>query len=260
MVGISKKHLQQEKKETEKETVVFKTLEAIRDVLKAKQGWSPSLSTIHRVLKRCKVSRRRFVSHSVNPRSSDDMKRMTIEFKNRIDLLSNDEIVCLDETAFCNIGNANYSYFPKGKQPIQSFVPKRQKYSVLMAIYSQGVVAHDIIPKAFDKLSFLQALKQIVPKFPYQTKAVLMDNVSFHRSYDVVNFLKENGIEPLYIPPYSPRCNPIEEVFSLLKRNFRNLELTERMEFKERIMTSIEKLNLNYLKICHLIIDIQDNM
>ena len=141
-----------------------------------------------------------------------------MDFKNKLDSFSDDEIVCLDETAFCNIGNANYSYF--------------------------RVVAYEMHPKAFDKLSFLQALTHIVQKLPSQTKAVLMDNVSFHRSYDVVNFLKEKGLEPLYIPPYSPRCNPIEEVFSLLKRNFRNLELTERIEFKERIMSSIETLNL----------------
>jgi transposase len=111
-----------------------------------------------------------------------------------------------------------------------------------MAIHPNGVVDHKMIPKAFDKVSFLQALEQFVPKLPSQTKAILMDNVSFHRSYDVVNFLKSKGLVPLYIPPYSPRCNPIEEVFSLLKRNFRNLELTE--QFNERIKVSIQDLNL----------------
>ena len=42
-------------------------------------------------------------------------------------------------------------------------------------------------------------------------------------SREVRDLLQHHNIEALYIPPYSPRCNPIEEVFSLLKRKFRTI-------------------------------------
>lgn len=42
-----------------------------------------------------------------------------------------------------------------------------------------------------------------------------MDNVSFHKK--TVNIIKNSGNHILFIPPYSPEFNPIEEVFSHLK-------------------------------------------
>lgn len=219
--------------------MVFNTLKDIQQTLKIKHSIEPSLSTIHRVLKQCKVSRRRFNMCSVNPKMPCDMNTLFLNFKTTLEQFKDHQIVCLDETAFCNIGNASYSYFPKGKQPIQHFVPKRSKFSALMAIHPTGVISSCLQPSAFNKSSFIEALKGFIPKLPPQTKAVLMDNVSFHKSAEVVKLFESHKIIPLYIPP---RCNPIEEVFSVLKRSFRNLSYDQ--DFKERVMTSIQYLNL----------------
>lgn len=51
-------------------------------------------------------------------------------------------------------------------------------------------------------------------------KVLLMDNVAFHKNKDLLNELEKRRITCLYIPPYSPRCNPIEEFFSVMKRRF----------------------------------------
>ena len=53
----------------------------------------------------------------------------------------------------------------------------------------------------------------------YSNKRFLMDNVRFHKS-DVIKTIVYNSTNSIiYIHPYSPELNPIEEVFSLLKRN-----------------------------------------
>jgi transposase len=117
-------------------------------------------------------------------------------------------------------------------------VPKRERYSVVMVVHPTiGVVSYNRVNKAFNKTTFIEFLNNLVPQLPRQTKAVLMDNVAFHRSRDVVQFLELHGIKPLYIPPYSPRCNPIEEVFSLLKRAFRTK--TTKSGFIDRVEESI---------------------
>ena len=46
---------------------------------------------------------------------------------------------------------------------------------------------------------------------------IILDNVSFHKSSLVQSVLKELGVMPVFIDPYSPEQNPIEEVFANVK-------------------------------------------
>ena len=40
------------------------------------------------------------------------------------------------------------------------------------------------------------------------------DNVSFHKSQNIQNLINEFGHNLMYLPPYSPYLNPVENVFS----------------------------------------------
>jgi len=159
----------------------------------------------------------------VCPRTSSDIVELTKQFKTVMDTLRDNEIVCVDETGFCNLGNATFSYFPKGQRPTTIHAPRRERASLVMAIHPEkGIVASSIQYKAFNSQSFACFVKdQLLPNIPKTTKALIMDNVSFHKNSETKNILEKHGILPLFIPPYSPRCNPIEEVFSILKHHFR---------------------------------------
>ena len=45
-----------------------------------------------------------------------------------------------------------------------------------------------------------------------------MDNHPVHHAGSVQDYLKKNNIKFLYLPPYSPDLNPIEEAFSKIKQ------------------------------------------
>jgi len=49
----------------------------------------------------------------------------------------------------------------------------------------------------------------------------IMDNASFHRSEKVRQLCADAGIQLVYLPPYSPDLNPIEEFFAQLKAYIR---------------------------------------
>ena len=54
-----------------------------------------------------------------------------------------------------------------------------------------------------------------------QTKpgtVAVLDNIQFHHSKETMNAFSIMGIRPLFVPPYSPEFNFIENVFSLLKQ------------------------------------------
>ncbi|KAJ5480242.1 hypothetical protein N7530_005751 [Penicillium desertorum] len=44
-----------------------------------------------------------------------------------------------------------------------------------------------------------------------------MDNASFHHSERITQMCVDTGVKLVYLPPYSPDLNPIEEFFAELK-------------------------------------------
>ena len=55
-------------------------------------------------------------------------------------------------------------------------------------------------------------------------QVVVMDNLTAHKGERVRELIEERGCELLYLPPYSPDLNPIEEAFSKVKRILRKAE------------------------------------
>lgn len=52
-------------------------------------------------------------------------------------------------------------------------------------------------------------------------KTLIMDNLPVHHAKIVSNFLIEHNVPHLFLPPYSPELNPIEEAFSKIKHSVR---------------------------------------
>ncbi len=48
-------------------------------------------------------------------------------------------------------------------------------------------------------------------------QVVVMDNLSSHKGGRVSELIEERGCELVYLPPYSPDFNPIEEAFAKVK-------------------------------------------
>ena len=48
-------------------------------------------------------------------------------------------------------------------------------------------------------------------------QVVMMDNLSSHKGGRVSELIEGRGCQLLYLPPYSPDLNPIEEAFAKLK-------------------------------------------
>lgn len=57
---------------------------------------------------------------------------------------------------------------------------------------------------------------------------VVMDNLSSHKSSRIRELIEGRGCELLYLPPYSPDLNPVEEAFSKVKGMLRRAEARSR--------------------------------
>ena len=74
-------------------------------------------------------------------------------------------------------------------------------------------------------------------------QVVAMDNLSAHKGNRVREIVEGRGCELLYLPPYSPDLNPIEEAFSKIKGLLRKAEARSREALLEAIGAAISALS-----------------
>ena len=130
-------------------------------------------------------------------------------------------IASIDEVGFSSKVNTIYSWSDKGKRTyIKNKIEsgKRINKSVCCCITSSGKISYNCKSSPYNKISFITFLKSL--KLPSNT-VILLDNVSFHHSKDVKDYIKKRNWIALFTPPYSPWFNPIENIFSMVKNQFR---------------------------------------
>ncbi len=96
--------------------------------------------------------------------------------------------------------------------------------------------------KAFNTASFTEFIKELVACMPSHITTLLLDNIAFHRSAIIKQIVEGANKTLLFIPPYSPKYDPIEEVFSQLKNEYRK-SLIKEVEFSNAINESINAIN-----------------
>ena len=73
----------------------------------------------------------------------------------------------------------------------------------------------------------------------HRGQLVVMDNLSSHKGKRVRELIEERGCELVYLPPYSPDLNPIEEAFSKIKGFIRKAEARTREALVEAMGAAI---------------------
>ena len=70
-------------------------------------------------------------------------------------------------------------------------------------------------------------------------QVVVMDNLWAHKGEEVRELVEARGCEVLFLPPYSPDYNPIEEAFSKIKGLLRKAEARTRQALIEALGAAI---------------------
>ena len=73
---------------------------------------------------------------------------------------------------------------------------------------------------------------------------MVMDNLTAHKGGRVRDLIEGRGCELIYLPPYSPDFNPIEEAFAKLKGLLRKAEARSREVLIEAMGRALEALTV----------------
>lgn len=165
-------------------------------------------------------------------------------------------LVFLDETG-CHPGiGPRRGWAPSGQPlfgPEQTYA-RGKHHSIIGAVSLAGTVARSTFEGGVGTKEFLSFVKyRLAPKLrPGQI--VCMDNLNAHKNRAARKLINAVGAEVLFLPPYSPEFNPIEAVWSKLKKLIRKSIPKDCKELKQAIAAAWRKISATdtagYFRYC----------
>jgi len=119
----------------------------------------------------------------------------------------------------------SYARAPRG-QRVQEATPQGswQILTMLAALTIRGVEAPMTIAEPTEGDIFLTYREQVLCPRLRPGQVVIMDNLSVHTMSGVRERIEATGARLIYLPPYSPDFNPIEQAWSKVKQILRSLK------------------------------------
>jgi transposase len=111
-----------------------------------------------------------------------------------------------------------YAWAPRGERARCSVPRNRSKNTTLLAsMTTEGMGPCLAVVGTTTRVVFETFVERLLAPALSPGQVVVMDNLGAHKGEMVRRLIRERGCELLYLPPYSPDLNPIEEAFSKVK-------------------------------------------
>ncbi len=132
--------------------------------------------------------------------------------------LDPDRLVFLDETAAATNMARRYGRAPRGER-CRIAVPQGhyKTTTVTAALRSAGLFATALFDGATNGQRFRSYVTETLVPVLKRGDTVILDNLPAHKVAGVREAVEAVGARLLYLPPYSPDFNPIENAFAKLK-------------------------------------------
>lgn len=127
-----------------------------------------------------------------------------------------------------------YAWSRRGRRAFGS-APRNwgKNVTLLASITPEGLGPCLAVEGSTTREVFEAYLEQALAPTLMPGQVVVMDNLSAHKGGRVKEIVEARGCELVYLPPYSPDFNPIEEVFSKIKGLMRRAEARTRQALIE---------------------------
>ena len=131
----------------------------------------------------------------------------------------------VDESGVTTEMTRRYGWAPR-PQRVSEAVPAGhwRTLTVLAALTMEGVLASMTIESPTDGEVFLAFLEQVLVPRLQPGHIVILNNLGAHKVERARQQIESCGAQLVYLPPYSPDFNPIEQAWSKLKQLLRGVK------------------------------------
>ena len=143
------------------------------------------------------------------------------------------EFIYVDESSFNNHKRSKKRWVSKRKHTYCYDYGRIRSLNLIMAITKRGVLNYRLNRNTNTGHIFGEFIEELVKEvkakqyyndlYIKKRLVLILDNAKIHKTPEVQKILKDSGLKVLFLPPYSPKLNPIEWVFSQIKRRFYDL-------------------------------------
>ena len=132
--------------------------------------------------------------------------------------LDPESLIFIDESGLSTKMARLRGWAPKGRR-CRAAVPHGHWKTITFVggLTLAGVIAPMLIDQPMDGEIFLAWCEQMLAPALRQGDIVVMDNLPAHKVAGIRDAIEARGATLLYLPPYSPDFNPIENAFAKLK-------------------------------------------
>ena len=194
----------------------------LREKIRERHGVGFGHATVWRFLARHKITRKKKTGHASEQEREDVAEAREAWFEGQLDL-DPSKLVFLDETAVSTNMARRFGWAPRGERCRMSVPFGWRTKTLVAALRWDRIDAPMTIDGALDGASFLAYVEQVLAPTLSAGETVLMDNVRTHKVAGVKEAIEAKGARLVYLPPYSPDFDPIEESFSKIKSILRRI-------------------------------------
>lgn len=146
----------------------------------------------------------------------------------------------MDECGIDTYLYREYGYAPRGQQVFGRISGRKYKRCGMVAAKMGGrILAPFQYSGTMDSRLFeFWFSTQLLPSLERDT-VIVMDNASFHSKKRLISAAQNFGCRLVFLPPYSPELNPIENFWSWLKRFLRKI-LPSVPSFDDALFTAFQ--------------------
>ena len=134
-------------------------------------------------------------------------------------------LVFLDESGVTTEMTRRYGRAPRGER-VREATPAGHwsTLTLLGAMTAEGLLATMTVESPTDGDVFLAFVEQVLCPRLQPGQIVILDNLGAHKVPGVRELVEARGAKLLYLPPYSPDFNPIEQCWGKVKQKLRSLK------------------------------------
>jgi transposase len=131
-------------------------------------------------------------------------------------------LVFLDETWIKTNMAPLRGWAPRGRR-LRVFVPfgHWKTLTFVAALRHDGIVAPFVLDGPINGVAFQRYVVELLVPALSPGDVVILDNLGSHKGKAVRDAIRAVGARLVFLPPYSPDLNPIEQVFAKLKHFMR---------------------------------------
>ena len=133
-------------------------------------------------------------------------------------LLAGRSLLFLDEACIRVCQDRAHGWAIRGRKPVLLGTNYAKKRTMIGVIAADGVRALRVQEGGATKISFLSFVREELVPVLVSGDTVCMDQLRAHKNPEVIEAIQAAGARVLFLPTYSPELNPIEMIWSWLKR------------------------------------------